>query len=194
MPDDARALAYASIDEITALGGAPAAADLIPVWDDSAKKWVKVTKSELVDSFEAENLDLSGTLDVTGAATFDSTVTIGGTLLGATAAEINQVADISAYTQTIAAAGAISLTSKVVNLALVGAGAVTLAAPDATCQGYVKVVEMTVDNGDVTLALTNVEGQSSGTTATFGDVGDKLVLVAGASKWVVLKEVGVGLA
>lgn len=98
-------------------------------------------------------------------------------------------------TETIAAAGAISNVVDVTKLALAGAGAVTLAAPGTSMIGRVKTIEMTVDNGDVTLALTNVQGQSSGTTATFNDVGDSLTLVgANNSKWTVLKEFGVGLA
>lgn len=112
----------------------------------------------------------------------------------ASAAELNQIADISAYQETIAAAGALSIIKRVSKLALVGAGAVTLAAPDATCLGYIKVIEMTTDNGDVTLALTNVVGQSSGTTATFNDAGDQLVLVASVDKWIVIKERGVTLS
>lgn len=114
--------------------------------------------------------------------------------LGSSVAELDRFNDVSVYIETIIAAGAIAVDKKVSYLALVGAGAVTLAVPDGTMLGQVKVVEMTVDNGDVTLALTNVVGQSSGTTATFGDVGDKLVLVAGLDKWVVIAEVGVALA
>lgn len=114
--------------------------------------------------------------------------------LNASAAEINQVADISAYQETVIAAGALSITARVSKLSLVGAGAVTLAAPDATCLGYVKLIEMSADNGDVTLALTNVVGQSSGTTATFNDVADQLILMAGVNKWIIIKERGITLS
>lgn len=97
--------------------------------------------------------------------------------------------------ETLTAAGAISLYKKTTKLALAGAGAVTLAAPAASMLGEIKLIQMTADNGDVTLALTNVVGQSSGTTATFNDVGDSLTLIAGAnSKWIVLKEQGISLA
>lgn len=123
-----------------------------------------------------------------------NTLYIDDVAVTASAAELNQIADISAYQETIAAAGALSITARVSKLALVGAGAITLAAPDATCLGYIKVIEMTTDNGDVTLALTNVVGQSSGTTATFNDVTDQLVLIAGVNKWIVLKERGITLA
>lgn len=117
-----------------------------------------------------------------------------GAALGATSTEIDQFNDVSAYQESILAAGALTITKKYSGLALVGAGAVTLAAPGATMLGQTKTIEMTADNGDVTLALTNVEGQSSGTTATFNDVGDGLVLIALASKWLVLKEFGIALS
>lgn len=98
-------------------------------------------------------------------------------------------------TETIAAAGALSVVVPVSKLALVGAGAVTLAAPSTGMLGRLKTVQMTTDNGDITMALTNVVGQSSGTTATFNDAGDALVLIGGASgKWIVVKEFGIALS
>ena len=98
-------------------------------------------------------------------------------------------------TETIVAAGAISVVTSVSKLALTGAGAVTLAAPSTGMIGRTKTIQMTTDNGDVTLALTNVVGQSSGTGATFNDAGDALVLLGLAnSKWLVLKEYGITLA
>lgn len=115
-----------------------------------------------------------------------------GTAVTATAAELNTV-DASANTETIAAAGACSVTITNSKLALVGAGAVTLAAPGADMLGRIKQIEMTVDNGDVTLALTNVDGGSAATTCTWGDVGDSLLLIGGVSKWHVIAEVGVAL-
>lgn len=118
----------------------------------------------------------------------------GGRNPNATDAEIDRFLDVSAYEETIVAAGALTLTKKFHKLALVGAGAITLAAPPVTMLGQIKVIEMTTDNGDVTLALTNVVGQSSGTTCTFDAVGDQLVLIAGTGKWIVLKERAVTLS
>lgn len=112
----------------------------------------------------------------------------------ATAAEIDRVADVSAYQEEIVAAGALSVTAKYSGLAVVSGGAVTLAAPSAAALGQIKTIEMTTDDGDVTLALTNIVGQSSGTGATFNSVGDALVLVAAFDKWIVLKEHGIALA
>lgn len=118
----------------------------------------------------------------------------GGSALGATSTEIDQLNDVSAYQESVTAAGAMSVTKVYTGLALVGTGAVTLAAPSATMLGQIKTIEMTADNGDVTFALTEVVGQSSGTTATFNDVGDKLILLAAASKWLVIKEFGITLS
>lgn len=116
--------------------------------------------------------------------------------LGATAsaAEINQFNDVSAYTETLAAASALSTTKKYSKLELAGAGAVTLAAPHASMLGQQKVIEMTVDNGDVTLSLANCEGGTAATTATFSAVGQKLILSGGATKWTIVKEFGVVLS
>ena len=75
-----------------------------------------------------------------------------------------------------------------------GGGAVTLAVPSATMLGQLKTIEMGTDDGDVTLVLTNVVGQSSGTTATCNSAGDTLGLLAAFDTWVVIKEFGIGLA
>jgi hypothetical protein len=112
----------------------------------------------------------------------------------ATKAEIETRCDDSAMEQTITAAGALSTTVAVSKLAVVSGGAVTLAAP--TKPGMQKIIKMTTDDGDVTLALTNVVGGTQSSTATFGAVGDTLVLmsdVASGGKWMVIKEIGVVL-
>lgn len=118
----------------------------------------------------------------------------GGAALGATSTEIDQLNDVSAYTETALGAGSLSVTKVVSNLALSGAGAVTLAAPSATMLGQTKTVQMTVDNGDVTMSLANVVGGTAATTCTWANVGEALVLLAGASgKWIVIKQYGVVL-
>lgn len=147
--------------------------------------------SSNLDEYSAVNPTPAGLALLDDANAAAQLITLG---INATVAEINAFNDVSAYTETIAAAGAISATAKYTKLALAGAGAVTLAAPSASILGMVKIIEVTVDNGDTTLALTNIEGQSSGTTATFNDVGDKLILVAGVSKWTVIKEQGITLS
>jgi len=139
--------------------------------------------------------DSSNKLETTGLTTVATSVTaltLGGTLVTATAAELNTV-DASANVETIAAAGAASITVPNSKLALVGAGAVTLAAPGAGMLGRIKIIEMTVDNGDVTLALTNVTGGTAATTCTWSAVDQALVLVGGTNKWHVVAESGVAL-
>lgn len=140
--------------------------------------------------------DLTGGTGVTLSAT-DDTITIAADNGGfsATATEIDTVADQSAQTETVAAAGPASVTKRNTKLdSTSGTFALTLAAPDSTMLGLVKQIEMTVDGGDVTLALTNVQGGSAATTATFADVNDSLLLVAGTSKWHVIGESGVVLS
>ncbi len=123
----------------------------------------------------------------------DGTWKIGGVIVSATAADLNIQAS-SGQTETVIAAGALANNKRISNLALVGAGAVTLAAPDASMKGQTKIIEMTVDNGDVTLALTNIQGGTAATTATFSAVGQALILVAGTSKWTVTGQGGVVLS
>lgn len=113
----------------------------------------------------------------------------------ATAAELN-ITDTSVQTETgIAAAGVASVTKRVTKLdSSGGAGAFTLAAPDASMLGQVKVIEMTVAGNALTLSLANVQGGSAATTASFDAVNETLVLVAGTNKWTVLAEAGVTLS
>lgn len=149
-----------------------------------------ITAAGTAQASKAVVLDASSKIDV-----LDITAPkINGVSVSSTAAEIDLQCDLSAQLETVAAAGAISVTKRNTNLALVGAGAVTLAAPDASMRGQVKTIIMTADNGDVTLALTNVAGQSSGTTATFNDVSDALMLVGGITKWHVVGESGITLS
>jgi hypothetical protein len=149
-----------------------------------------------------------------------STLTLGGTALTTTVAELNAMSggglsaaelgildgatvttaelntlDASANTETIIAAGACSIT--ITNSILdstAGAMAVTLAAPGADMLGRIKVIEMTADGGDVTLALTNVTGGSAATTCTWANVDEALVLVGGTNAWHVIAESGVVLS
>jgi len=128
-------------------------------------------------------------------AIFNGTFVKNGTKVEATGAEINAVADDSGNLETLSSAGAISITKRNTNLALDGTGAITLDACPASMNGKIKKIEMTADNGDVSFALTNVQGQSSGTTATFNDVGDALILIGASNgKWTVVKELGITLA
>ncbi len=117
-----------------------------------------------------------------------------GAALGTTSTEIDRFNDVSAYQESIVAAGALSVSKLYSGLSLVGAGAVTLAAPDGTMIGQVKTIEMIVDNGDVTLSLANVVGGTAATTCTWTNAGESLVLLAAFNKWIVIKQFGVVLS
>lgn len=148
------------------------------------------TATALYDSFGNElPINLSTTeVDV-------DQLSIAGTTITATAAEINSL-DQSAQTETIDSGDAVDITiaHTAIDNTTGGAGAITLAAPGADMLGKVKTIEMTVDGGDVTLALTNVTGGSAATTATFDAVDEALVLVGGTNAWHVIAESGVTLS
>lgn len=133
--------------------------------------------------------DFTRELDITGA------LKIGGTTVGATAAELNDN-DLSARTQAITAAGAIDLDARHVRITgpVASTYAVTLAAP--TRPGITKVIEMisTTSTNAVTLALTNCAGGSAATSASFNAANETLVLVSAAGKWIVVGEAGVTLS
>jgi hypothetical protein len=112
-----------------------------------------------------------------------------------TTAELNRLDD-SNETETITAAGAISTVKTNTNMdSTAGTFAATLDVCPATMVGKIKTIRFAVDNGDVTLALTNVQGGTAATTATFADATDELILIGSAGgKWTVIKEFGVTLS
>lgn len=118
----------------------------------------------------------------------------GGAALGATSTEIDQLNDVSSYQESLIAAGALSVTKVYSGLSLVGAGAVTLAAPSATMLGQLKTIEMVLDNGDVTLSLANCVGGTAATTCTWTNAGETLVVQAASLKWIIVKQFGVVLS
>jgi hypothetical protein len=131
---------------------------------------------------------------LTSTSVVTAGLTLGATAVGSTATEIDNQCDVSLNTETIDASGVVSVTKRITKIVSTGAGAITIAAPSAETLGMVKVIEMTGGEHDITLALTNCQGQSSGTTATFSDINDTLVLVAGTNKWNVIGEAGIALS
>lgn len=124
-------------------------------------------------------------------------LSIGNTAITATATEINNAADDSLHTQAIVAAGAVTVDGTINRVTVTNAvnGAITLAAPSAAMKGKLLTIEyIGAGTNNTTLALTNVQGGSAGTSATFNAANETLVLVGGELKWNVLKEVGVTLA
>lgn len=104
----------------------------------------------------------------------------------------------SLATQAItAAATAIIVDGTVNRVTLTNAinGAVTLAAPSAAMKGKLLTIEyIGAGTNATTLALTNVQGGTAATSASFNAANETLVLVGGELKWTVLKEVGVTLS
>jgi hypothetical protein len=139
--------------------------------------------------FKAEVLTI-GSTDVTSTAS-ELNILDGATL---TVDELNRN-DRSLQIETIVKGGVVSISKSNTKIdSTTGTGAVTLAAPDASMYGQIKTIEMTVDNGDITLALTKIVGGSAATTATFSAVGQCLVLLGSTGNWIVLKEYGVALS
>jgi len=122
-----------------------------------------------------KNTNLGGTLNVEGAVTLASSLTTAGAVIGGV--------------QTLAAAGAVNLTTLVTRIDSAGAIALTLA--DGT-NGQVKIIVMGTDGGDATLTPTTKTGY---TTITFNDAGDGVVLVYITTKgWIVAGNNGATLA
>lgn len=84
--------------------------------------------------------------------------------------------------QALSGAGAINVTSYYTAWTTTGANAGTLA--DGVVNGQLKKIQMVVDAGDGTLTPTNLVG---GTTITFADVGDFVILFFNGTGWVPLE-------
>lgn len=100
-------------------------------------------------------------------------------------------------TQAIVTPGAVTVDGTVSRVTVTNAvnGAITLAAPSAAMMGKLLTIEyIGAGTNNTTLALTNVQGGSADTTATFNAANETLILVGGELKWNVVKEVGVTLA
>lgn len=97
-------------------------------------------------------------------------------------------------------AGAVSLDANHVGLDILEATtantAITLGAPKRT--GQILIIECVAkhasSSGSYKMLLTNAVGGTASTSVTFDAVGEILVLVSAATKWVVLKQVGVTAA
>ena len=91
-------------------------------------------------------------------------------------------------TQSLSGAGAVDITSAVTKVTTTGTDALTLADGQA---GQIKVIIMIVDGGDGTLTPTTLLG---GTTITFADAGDAVVLLWVATLgWVRIAQGGPGV-
>jgi len=91
--------------------------------------------------------------------------------------------------QSLSGAGAVNTTNLITNITTTGADALTLA--DGT-NGQVKIITMVVDGGDGTLTPTTF---ANGTTMTFDDAGDTVMLVFNSTiGWTIVSDNGVTVA
>ena len=97
-------------------------------------------------------------------------------------------ASITGGVESVSGAGALNLTDLITEVTTTGADALTLANGSA---GQVKIITMIVDGGNGTLTPATLAG---GTTITFADVGDGVVLVYGTAGWVVVGNNGATIA
>jgi hypothetical protein len=133
------------------------------------------------------------TIDTDGTMAADSDIVVPSqkAVITYVAAEIADYDTVAAHMETIDSGDAVSnaIPHTDIDNTVGGAAAVTLAAPSAVMKGKIKTITMTVDGGDVTMALTNVNnvaGASAGTTCTFDAVGDCIILAAVGAKWSVI--------
>lgn len=90
---------------------------------------------------------------------------------------------LAAAQQSLSGAGAVNVTSTLTVLTTTGANALTLA--DGTFVGQLKEILLAVDGGDGTLTPANLSG---GTTITFSNAGDYVMLQWNGTDWVVVKQ------
>ena len=91
--------------------------------------------------------------------------------------------------QALSGAGAVNTTTLITEITTTGANALTLA--NGT-NGQIKIITMVVDGGDGTLTPTTF---ANGTTMTFGDAGDTVMLVYNSTLgWTIVSNSGVVVA
>ena len=91
--------------------------------------------------------------------------------------------------QSLSGAGAVNITSLITEITTTGADALTLA---DGANGQIKIITMVVDGGDGTLTPTTF---ANGTTMTFGDAGDTVMLVFNSTLgWTIVSNSGVVVA
>lgn len=122
--------------------------------------------------------------------TIDSTLLKDGgiTTSSSSSAIIGGLLVLSETPQTLSGAGAVNVTTKITLVVTTGANALTLA--DGTA-GQIKIITMKTDGGDGTLTPAHLRG---GTTITFNDVGDTVVLLFIDSTWIILSNFGCTVA
>jgi hypothetical protein len=95
---------------------------------------------------------------------------------------------LAANIETIIATGPTDPAKLLSNLdSTAGVMTITPSVPGAANVGRFKQITLTVDGGNVTMTMTNIVGQPTGTTFTLDDVGDSMFLYAiSATKYLYL--------
>lgn len=129
------------------------------------------------------NTTFSGPVNSTngfvGAVTGAVTGNVTGDLTGA----------ITGSIQSLSGAGAVDITSLITEITTTGADALTLANGTA---GQIKIITMIVDGGDGTLTPATF---ANGTTITFNDAGDSVMLVYNTTVgWALVANTGTTVA
>lgn len=129
------------------------------------------------------NTTFSGPVNSTngfvGAVTGNVTGDVTGDLTGAVTGSI----------QALSGAGAVDVTSLITEVTTTAADALTLA--DGTA-GQIKIITMVADGGDGTLTPTTF---ANGSTITFNDVGDSVMLVYNSTVgWALVANTGTTIA
>lgn len=155
----------------------PATGDTIN--DGSANASISIEPGEMVHLRAINSTNWEGSNQV---LTLSGKATIGGDLL------FGGILRSSGTPQTLTGAGAVNLTTFATLLVTTGANALTLAAGS---EGQFKFIRMKTDGGDGTLTVTNLQG---GTTLTFNDAGDFVLLYYLDAKWHIIVNSGATLA
>ncbi len=135
----------------------------------AASKAVVLDSNSKIDALDVTSLSING-------------------VAASTAGAVQSFCITGSCTETASTnAGALSVTKFQSLISSAGAETRTLAAPGSN--GLMKLIAMTVHVGDVTLAGTNIWGQTAA-TCTFAAVGDSIVLMAVGGKWLILGQNG----
>jgi len=192
-------LAVAAIISISTGHTAPNSPAKVGIEQGATRGYVASGGSFDVESGGTLEIESGGTASVAGTLNIASggTFSIDGSTLSAAPGALNAVIRgefciTGDCTETTTVSNTtLSVTKFQSLISSAGSEARGLAAPSGN--GFLKIIVMTVDNGAVTLAGTNIWGQES-TTCTFDDVGDSLVLLSVGGKWVLVKATGVTCA
>lgn len=93
--------------------------------------------------------------------------------------------------QSLSAAGAVDVTSSITHVTTSASGDIALTLADGT-QGQIKIVTCIVDNGNN--AVITPTSFANGSTITFEDAGDTVVLIFSNSNWIAVSNNGCTIA